>query len=152
MAGADLAIEGGGTLVRAAGGMGMVGPVSPSSGGARRRRAPGAEESELAGKAQAWAERTADAQGLPKGVTDESVIAEVAVLLASGREQVRSGAPDGLDALRLEAVAPSDESRVDDDAREDSSDDRSLASGVKVRPLRPEHPGPPDEAVERRGA
>ena len=151
MAGADLAIEGSPTLVRATGRLGLVGPVTPSSRSARRRRAPGAPDSELAENARAWAERTADAQGLPMGITDDSVIAEVAVLLASGRQWVLSSAPDRLDAVRVEAV-PAPQGRLDDDAREDGGDDGALASGVEVRPLRSEDARASDEAVERRGA
>src|SRR5579872_5524090 len=98
MAGADLALQGRRPLVRAAGCLSVVGPMSPSSPDARGRGGPARLESELADKARAWAETTARAQGLSECITDEAVIAQVAVLLGSGRHPVCSGAPDRLDA------------------------------------------------------
>ena len=126
-------------------------PLSPSSRGARRPWAPGAPEIELAVRAKTWAEDTAKAQGLPLCVEDASVISEVAILLTSGRLPVRSGSPDWLDTVGIEAV-PAPDGRVDDDAGEHGTDDGPLPGRVEVRPLRPERPSVPDEPVERRGA
>ena len=126
-------------------------PLSPSSRGARRPRRPDAPETELAGKAKEWAEETAHAQGLPSRVEDTSVISEVAILLTSGRLPVRSGSPDWLDTVGIEAV-PAPDGRVDDDAGEHGTDDGPLPGRVEVRPLRPERPSVPDEPIERRGA
>lgn len=125
--------------------------MSPSSPGARRRSAPGRPEPELAEIAKAWAESTAQAQGLSECITDEAVIAQVAVLLGSGRQLVSSGAPDRLDAPRVELVS-SPEGGRDDDPGENSGDDRSLPGGVEIRPLRSKDTGTPDESVQRRGA
>jgi hypothetical protein len=125
-------------------------PSSPSSPGGRRRSAPDAGGPELAAKAMTWAEQTAEAQGLPRTVTDDVVIAQVSVLLASGREP-SSGTPERGDAVGVEEVAAPD-SRVDHDLRQHGPDDRPLASRVQVRPHRAKESRVPDEAVERRGA
>jgi hypothetical protein len=138
-------------LARPTGGLGVVGPVSPSNRGARRPRRPGAPEFELVVKAKAWAEETAKDQGLPSRVEDSTVIGEVAILLASGRAPVHSGAPDRLDAAGVESV-PAPDGRIDDDAGEHGADDGPLPGRVEVRPLRPERAGVADEPAERRGA
>ena len=151
MAQHHLEVEGGRALVRPASPLGVVEPLSPSSRGARRPRAPGAPEIELAVRAKTWAEDTAKAQGLPLCVEDASVISEVAILLTSGRVPVRSGSPDWLDTVGIEAV-PAPDGRVDDDAGEHGADDGPLPGRVEVRPLRPERPRVPDEPIERRGA
>jgi len=138
-------------LVRTTSGLGLVGPVNPSNRGVGRHRRPDAPEIELAIKAKEWAEDTAKAQGYPSSVEDMSVIAEVAILLASGRAPVRSGPPDRLDAIGIKAV-PTPDGRIDDDAGEHGTDDGSLPGRVEVRPLRPERSRVADETVERRGA
>jgi hypothetical protein len=66
---------------------------------------------ELRAEAQAWAEETAQAQGLPAKVADHEVLRNVAALLGL---KAASKAPDGLQPASVEAVeaAPA---RADDD-------------------------------------
>jgi hypothetical protein len=58
-------------------------------------------DDELRAQAQAWAEETAQAQGLPARVTDHEVLRDVAALLGLKGASV---APDGLQAASVEAV------------------------------------------------
>lgn len=72
-------------------------------------RVPGLDE-RLRAQAQAWAEETALAQGLPARVADHDVLRDVAALLGLKG----SVAPDGAQASGVEAVeAPS--TGADDD-------------------------------------
>ncbi len=135
-------------MARAAGRVGVMGPVSR---GGRRRQAPGRLDPELEEAAKKWADQTSDAQGMPRHVMDETVISEVAVLLASGRVPVSSGPPQRFDPVRIEPV-PSSDGGVDHDARKDGGDDGPLARRVKLGPLGAQSPRRTDEAVERRGA
>ena len=151
MAEHHLEVEGSRALVRTTSSLGLVEPVNPSSRGVGRHRRPDAPELELAVRAKEWAMDTAKAQGFPPCVEDMSVIGEVAILLASGRAPVRSGPPDRLHAVGIEAISAPD-GRVDDDPGEHGTDDRSLSSRVEIRPLRPQRPRVTDEPVERRGA
>jgi hypothetical protein len=62
-------------------------------------------DDELRWRAQAWAEATAQAQGLPAKVEQHDVLRDVAALLGL---KARSVAPDGLQARRVKAIeAPS---------------------------------------------
>ena len=73
---------------------------------------PGLDE-QLRAQAQAWAEETALAQGLPARVADHDVLRDVAALLGLRG----SVAPDGAQAGGVEAVeAPP--TRTDDDVLE----------------------------------
>jgi hypothetical protein len=123
--------------------------VSAARNGARPPKTPSAAEPGAVAKK--WAEQTAEAQGLPLAVLDPSVVQEVAVLLASGRQRQLSRAPDGIDAVRIEPITSSD-GRLDHDSRKDGGDDGPLPGRIKVLPLGPQHAGSSDELVERRGA
>ncbi len=75
--------------------------------------------------AHEWAERTADAQGLPLRVTQADVIRSVTVLL--GVKPARSGAPDRSKAGGIEAVVAAP-GGADNNVIEDGGDDQSLLS------------------------
>jgi hypothetical protein len=83
---------------------------------------PGLTDS-LRAAAREWAERTADAQGLPLRVSQADVIRSVIVLL--GVKPARSGAPDRSKPGGIEAVVASP-GRSDDDVIEDGGDDLLL--------------------------
>ena len=83
---------------------------------------PGLTDS-LRAAAHEWAERTADAQGLPLRVTQAAVIRSVTVLL--GVNPARSGAPDRSKPRGIEAVVASP-GWSDDDVIEDGGDDLLL--------------------------
>jgi hypothetical protein len=70
---------------------------------------PGLDE-QLRAQAQAWAEETALAQGLPARVADHDVLRDVAALLGLKG----SVAPDGAEAGGVEAVEPSPAGADDD--------------------------------------
>jgi hypothetical protein len=57
-------------------------------------------DDQLRAQAQAWAEETAQAQGLPAKVADHGVLRDVAALLGLKA----SVAPNGLQAVAVEAV------------------------------------------------
>jgi hypothetical protein len=88
-----------------------------------------------------WLVASCQAQGVPVAVTDPAVVGRVAVLLTgrarrNGRsrppaEDDRSPAPHGLDAGRVEPVAPG----PDDGVVEDGLDDGALTVEVEVVPL-----------------
>lgn len=151
MAGSDLALPTRRTVVRASGSVGVVEPVTEHRSRGRRLQAGGRPDTELAKKAKVWADRTAVAQGLPATVNDQTIVSEVAVLLASGRVPVRSGPPDRLDALGIEPV-PTTDRGMDHDPGQHRRNDRPLAGRVQVRPHRPQHTWLADQTVERRGA
>jgi hypothetical protein len=68
-------------------------------------------DDELRGEAQAWAEETAQAQGLPAKVADYDVLRDVAALLGL---KAASVAPDGPQASSVEAVEPAPAGADDD--------------------------------------
>jgi len=151
MARPDLAVEGGGTVVPSSRRLGVVGPVSPTGNGDRRRRAPVATDPELGAVAREWAEQTALAQGFPPVVSDPTVVHEVAILLTSGCHPVMSGAPHGLDTGGIEPIATA-QGRLDEDPGQNGDDDRTLSGRIEACPLLSEHPGSSYKSVERRGA
>lgn len=77
---------------------------------------------DLFAAAQAWAERTATAQGLPARVEDALVLGEIAALVRASR----SVAPNRMQASRVEAVVAAP-GRSHDDVVEDAGDDGALA-------------------------
>lgn len=82
----------------------MGGEVRPPTG------VPGLPD-ELRAQAQAWAERTAQAQGLPARVAEHDVLRSVATLLG-----MRAGSvmPDRLKARLVESVQPASAGADDD--------------------------------------
>jgi hypothetical protein len=111
-----------------------VGPVTGAP--AERRNVAGRPPApSLVDQARCWVDQSCVEQGLPSKVADESVLRNVAVLLAGGSDGgPHSGSPSGRYACRVEGVAAPD-GRADDDPLEESRDDRTLPGGGQGVPL-----------------
>jgi hypothetical protein len=88
---------------------------------------------ELRAAAAAWAEQSALAQGLPAKVEQAEVLRAVAVLLGMKAKHSGSGAPDGSEPGRVEAViaAPA---WSDDDVVEHGGNDLLLPGQAQAGP------------------
>ena len=68
------------------------------------RRPAGRPGTDLAAQARAWVDASCREQGLPVKVNDPRVLSATAELLAEREKRAALGAPDRLEAFRVEAV------------------------------------------------
>lgn len=123
--------------------MGPLKSSSESKGLAER----GLQEAQRLVIVAEWVESSCAEQGVPVKVTDAAVLGQVAIILvAGGLPHPESHSPSDFNARRIEASAPSDP-RIDSQVVDEACNDRALAIGGKISPLRPEVFGVSDVAL-----